>query len=68
MHHNSRIQIDDIGILAMISIPKGEVSGVVLDFLVLPMTFLKFAMWKRKLDFGQVRYKIYQCGPYLYKC
>ena len=53
LHHNVRIRIDEIGILAMRSVPKGGVSVVVLYFLVLPLTF--FATWKRKLDFGQVR-------------
>ena len=54
MHRNGRIRIDDIGVLAMISVPEEKVSVVVLDFLVLPLTFY-FATWKRKLDFGQVR-------------
>ena len=44
----------DIGVLAMRSVPKGELSVIVLDFLVLPLNF-SFATWKRKLDFGQVR-------------
>ena len=54
LHRNGRIRIDDIGVLAMRSVPKGEVSVFVLDFLVLPLNF-SFATWKRKLDFGQVR-------------
>ena len=56
LHHNGRIWIDDIGVLVMRSVPEGEVSVVVLDFLVLPFLF---AIWKSRLDFGQVRWKFY---------
>ena len=39
LHHNVRIRIDDIGILAMRSVDKEKVSVGVLDFLVLPFYF-----------------------------
>ena len=39
LHLKGIIRIDDIGVLEMISVPEGEVSVVVLYFLVLPLTF-----------------------------